>query len=266
MNSLLKRTIERAFNCRIYRKSLPRGADLSHDLDTLFGAANFRTVLDVGANAGQSALAYLESFPLADIYSFEPVAETFEELKLATGKAGPRFHGFNLALGAHPGSAEIFLHGDSKINSIVHNRSDRKQTIQVETLDRVLDEEQLAYVDFLKIDTEGFELEVLSGAGNALRDHRIGIIFVESEPIPTERHFIPFQDLVRVLAAHDYRLLGIYEQQPHWTGEKDLYFFNPVFVASELVSSNVTPASYMSQVRGPKLNGVPVSIATRSPN
>ena len=40
-----------------------------------------RIIFDVGANIGQTALSYLKNFPDAEIFSFEPISETFQQLQ-----------------------------------------------------------------------------------------------------------------------------------------------------------------------------------------
>lgn len=102
----LKSKIESALDCRIYRNSLPRGVDLYHDLNRSFNKEMFRTVFDVGANIGQSALKYSEVFPAAEIYSFEPVKGTYSKLFLNT-KGNPRIHTFNVGMGKEKGSFKI---------------------------------------------------------------------------------------------------------------------------------------------------------------
>jgi hypothetical protein len=73
VSRVLKEAVERSVKCRIYRNSLPHGVDFFYDLDRRFGRASIKVVFDIGANTGQSALAYSREFPEAEIYSFEPV-------------------------------------------------------------------------------------------------------------------------------------------------------------------------------------------------
>ena len=55
-------------------------------MDRTLGRDQIKVVFDVGANVGQSALRYVQEFPLAEIYSFESVAATYGELV----RGGPR--------------------------------------------------------------------------------------------------------------------------------------------------------------------------------
>ena len=60
---------------------------------------NMKTVLDIGANIGQSALEFRALLPSARIYSFEPLPDCFEKLVRTMGK-DVNFKGFPIALGA----------------------------------------------------------------------------------------------------------------------------------------------------------------------
>jgi hypothetical protein len=68
---LLNKMINRLRDVRVMLKP-PRGTDLFRDLRRYSGI-DFRTVFDVGAHKGESALSYLRNMPNARIYSFEPV-------------------------------------------------------------------------------------------------------------------------------------------------------------------------------------------------
>ena len=63
--------IESMTGIRLFQ-SLPHGIDPCYDLARR--GIDLRTILDVGANVGQSALTMLETFPKAEIHCFEPVS------------------------------------------------------------------------------------------------------------------------------------------------------------------------------------------------
>ena len=99
-------------------------------------------------------------------------------------------------------------------------------------------------VDFVKVDTEGYELEVIRGAERALENQKIGVIYLESEPTPSKRHFVPFEVLRDKLSDFGYHVYGIYDQVPRCDGQKHLWYFNPVFVCNKLVEQGVAPNAY----------------------
>src|SRR6266478_2356524 len=119
MKDSIKRAIRRLLlrrGLRIY--SVNKFAlDVESDVRKFF-AGEFRTIFDVGANTGQSALRFAEAFPSSDIYSFEPVPDTFAALKRNTAN-NPRVRTFQCAMGAKPDRAKIYLGDLSQKNSMV---------------------------------------------------------------------------------------------------------------------------------------------------
>ncbi|RYY43317.1 MAG: FkbM family methyltransferase [Chitinophagaceae bacterium] len=235
----LKSKIEAALDCRIYRNSLPRGADLYHDLYRSFNKEMFRTVFDVGANVGQSALKYSEVFPTAEIYSFEPVKATYETLFLNT-KQIPRIHTFNTGMGKEKTMLKININANSTINSLLRpSESNQTEDIAIDTISDFCTANNIATIDFMKSDTEGFDLSVLAGCSSMLEKQQIKVVMVECEPVATNNYFVSLTDLATFFSPFGYKLFGIYEQQLDWNGNKSLLFFNAVFVCPDLVHNNL---------------------------
>jgi FkbM family methyltransferase len=125
-----------------------------------------RTVLDIGANVGVTALYFSQIFPNAQVYAFEPAPDNFAVLErnIANSK---RIRGFNFGLGAEDAALELF-HSDNPVNfggySLHPAGSDtsKKVRIQVRNAAAVLAELSLASVDVVKVDTEGAEWDILT--------------------------------------------------------------------------------------------------------
>jgi FkbM family methyltransferase len=137
-----------------------------------------QTVLDIGANAGQWAHDLRSCGYRGRIISFEPVPEAFTQLKTSAGPE-PEHKCVHTALGDRDGEAELLV-TNSTVNSSIRtpilgraasNGADVKQRVSVpiRRLDSVLPElgcerDRL----YMKIDTQGFEKEVLAGAVETL--------------------------------------------------------------------------------------------------
>jgi FkbM family methyltransferase len=105
------------------------------------------------------------------------------------------------------------------------------EKVQVATLDDFAAEFLVDdRIDLLKIDAEGFDLEVLRGAEQLLSAGRILFVLVETGFHPgDDRH--PLFDAIRdFLAPYDFRLFGIYDQTHEWAGEHSIQFANVMFV------------------------------------
>jgi FkbM family methyltransferase len=130
------------------------------------------TVLDIGANVGQFCLAVKLFYPFATVVSFEADPRTFEMLYRNTGHiAGVTPH--NVALGSKDEERTFFRHSVSGMSSFrpypghSYSGADGEITLATRRLDGIL-EDELVW-DLVKIDVEGYELEVLNGATAVLR-------------------------------------------------------------------------------------------------
>jgi FkbM family methyltransferase len=177
MKDILKRLASRV---GLYLASTERlGIDVELDLQRLTASSPLRTIFDVGANLGQTAAKLSTDFPAAQIYSFEPVPTSFAEMA-ATVATLPRVHAFNLAMGESRGTAHIHLTGHSGSNTLKQVAgSTGAVEVQVETIDAFCAAQGIASIDLLKIDVEGFELNVLSGARHMLETGAVRFVFAE---------------------------------------------------------------------------------------
>ena len=92
-------------------------------------------------------------------------------------------------------------------------------------------ENAISHIDFLKIDVEGFELEVLLGAKEMLLRQGITFIEVEAGLAPTNNDHQPLNVLKEFLEAHGYFLILINEQVHEWIeNKKYLRRCNAVFI------------------------------------
>ena len=150
--------------------------------------AGSQLVFDVGANVGKWAALALEINPGLRLHCFEPSKPTFQ--KLAANHFPETVTCNNLALGSAPGEQTLYVFEEgSGINSLYERRGledgwnletqKKKETIQLETLDRYCAQHSITEIDFLKLDVEGHELEVFRGAKGAVEAGMIKAIQIE---------------------------------------------------------------------------------------
>jgi FkbM family methyltransferase len=141
-----------------------------HKLEAaLQSVRDWRTAVDVGAHVGLWSMHLVGRF--ATVYAIEPVAD-FREC-LAKNVPPPGCNVLSIALGARPGGVTLKIDPASTGGTYICGEG----TIPMKTLDML----ELAEVDFLKIDCEGYELEVLKGGeATILRDRPT--ICVEQKP------------------------------------------------------------------------------------
>jgi len=130
-------------------------------------------VVDVGANVGQFATATKLLCPGSHVVSFEPDPTVFSLLQENIGQL-PDIRAHCLALGNSTEILALHRHALSVMSSLRPDGDgyDPKRTVDVHVvrLDDVLPGDET--IDILKVDVEGFELDVLKGSIDALRRTR----------------------------------------------------------------------------------------------
>jgi FkbM family methyltransferase len=244
LGTMIKKRVEKLTNTHIYRIH-PRGFDIIHDITTSFPMYRVSVVFDVGANVGQSSIIYLNRFPNSHIYCFEPVNETFRQLQTNL-KGNERVTCYRFALGSSRKNGLMVLQGNSDMFFLLdHSKQPfmiegaSTEPIEVVTLDEFCHSKKIDHINYLKIDTEGGDLEVLKGGEKMLTDQRIDFVEVEAGMNPKNKWHVPFEELKKFLELNQYFLFGIYEQVSEWpTRESHLRRTNPVFVSRRMIKKN----------------------------
>ncbi len=239
----IKRVFERLTGTHVYR-TVPRGIDLFHDIRRYLPELQVNVVFDVGANQGQSARKYLSSFPGATIYCFEPVENTFLQLQ-ENLRGRDNVHIFKLALGAVRGMGAMVTEGGSDMFFLLRASSQqasgasRLEEVELATLDGFCGDNNIDQIDYLKIDTEGGDLDVLKGADRMLTRHQVDVVEVEAGMNGRNMRHVPFDVFGRFFEDKSYFLFGIYEQMNEWPKrEPHLRRTNPVFISEKVIKAN----------------------------
>ncbi|WAU78691.1 FkbM family methyltransferase [Streptomyces sp. Qhu-G9] len=139
-------------------------------------------VFDVGANTGQYGKGLRRFGYTGRIVSFEPVSDTFAKLQRSAEK-DPDWHVYNFALGREEAVQSISIDWKS-MNSLLppseygkerYKRfaKGRTEEIEIRRLDDVLQKALEGIADprpYLKMDTQGFDMEVFAGAGERISE------------------------------------------------------------------------------------------------
>lgn len=142
---------------------------------------NFRTCIEFGSHVGTSAIQYSPHFK--QVFSFEPVPALFECLQYNTKNLNNvKIH--NLAISNQNGTTEIYVNPRNPGSNVIPSKATQKtidkrwgnesrldfqkmkDPIVVKTIS--LDSLNLTDVDFIKIDTEGYNMEPLRGMQKTL--------------------------------------------------------------------------------------------------
>jgi FkbM family methyltransferase len=174
---------------------------LTHSLRTA------RTVLDVGANFGVLTVLIGQLAPDAEVYAFEPQPRTFAALKRNVHSNGlsDRVSCIQSAVGVSIGRIPFLDTGAPATNRIAP-KSDCTFDVELTTIDAFRRQHEIAAIDFLKIDVEGAELDVLSGATASFESGLIRRGMIEICPGNLKQFGKGVVDLRAFFEAHGYDL------------------------------------------------------------
>jgi FkbM family methyltransferase len=155
---------------------LPEGDDMQDFLNLtsqIIALDNYRialakgTVIDAGANIGVFSVYAAAKHPDATIYAFEPAPKTFAALK-ENAKYYPNIKAFNCGLGEQEGKMPFVLSSHSGENYVGAGGT---LLVDIKTIDSLA-----LPANFIKMDTEGYEGNILKGAQETIKKWKPVII------------------------------------------------------------------------------------------
>lgn len=148
------------------------------------GAANVKIIFDIGAAGGEYVLHFLGYFSNAIIYCFEPSREQFEELEWRTKKFKDRIRLFNHGLYKEAATLDFNVAPYRDASSLLVKKDIHGSIVEkviVKRLDDFIAEHKIGKIEFMKIDVEGVEKEVIEG-GLLTMKNLVDNLYVEIQP------------------------------------------------------------------------------------
>ncbi len=220
-------------NCpRVTSGFLYRDAMLESGADEKGGGG---VIFDVGAHLGETALALALEFPNCKIHAYEPVEPIFRHLERNCRKY-QNILCHKLGLGATRESRRIELPSSEPLCSMNQRSNfasgqsppELVETIQITTIDQMAGDLHIENIALLKIDVEGFELEVLRGAERLLKCGKIHSIMAEATFNKDSKQHVKIDDINTLLSEFGYELVGYYDPA-YQPGSGNLYYMNALF-------------------------------------
>lgn len=165
-------------------RRLEMGQNAYCDIKQIIGHKSSPVLFDVGANVGQTIDILFNLFPDAMIHGFEPSSTAFRQL-LHTHPKIPNLRLNNCALGADIGKRAFFENSLSVMSSFLPLGPDgwgqivNQREMEIDTVDNYCIKNEIASIDLLKSDTQGFDLEVIRGARSLLERRSIHLLYLE---------------------------------------------------------------------------------------
>ena len=160
-----------------------------------------RIILDIGANIGNHALYWATHLMDATIFAFEPFPDNAIclEQNIVDNQLEHRIFAVRKALGNKKQYAEVVSVDTTNLGATSFRSTSVETGIEITTVDIFVDENSIVDVDFIKIDTEGFELAVLAGMEDTLKRYS-PIVWIEVS-------YDTYKEVNRILVAHQYSLV-----------------------------------------------------------
>jgi FkbM family methyltransferase len=184
LNEIILKCALRARGYNNYRSNDESGEEFF--LSKILAPRNPKLCIDVGANVGNYSQRILD-ITQATVVSFEPIPSAFAELQKLTRSFGERSILENKGVGERNERLSIHYSDEASshasfsidIKNVPYIRNEKELEVDVVSLDSYMREMSFAQIDLLKIDTEGFEAEVLRGAGETIQRCQPKFIQVE---------------------------------------------------------------------------------------
>ncbi len=177
------------------------------------------TVLDIGANEGQFSSSLRQLRPDVFIHCFEPNLEAAQAL-MSHFQGDPRTAIHTFGLGSLAGTATLRLNTFSPSSSLLRLASTHRQNfphametssveIPIRRLDDCFGDFHVQGTTMLKLDVQGYELEVLDGGRNTL--HECRYVYTEVSFIELYEGQPLFEEVLAFLGDKGFRPLGMYD-------------------------------------------------------
>lgn len=196
------------------------GQDLWHDLGLLLGPSPL--CFDVGANHGDVSDELLRLRPAAMIHAFEPGAACQEKLKTRFGSEA-RVTLVPSGLGDQAGESEFRNYANDQLSSFLSLQTGENNPFRAEpemakgravitTIDHYCTEHGISSIDFLKVDTQGFDLRVLKGGEKLFGTGGVRYVLIELNFISLYQGQAWGYEIMAWLHQHGLQLVDFYEK------------------------------------------------------
>lgn len=221
-------------------------------------------IFDAGANKGIVTKKYKDIFPDSVIHCFEPETNNFFELnKEIEIKNLTNCFSHQLALGDSNGQIKFHITSSSTMHSALelsdtksspfyppHVQAKTECNINQVTIDEFCshDQNKIEHIHILKMDVQGYELNILKGAYNMLNSGKIEVIYSEVLFNSLYKNQCNFSQIYDFLARLNYVLFGMYDLRQGANGQ--IGWADAIFIKESTASKLPKDAYPLTQITG----------------
>jgi FkbM family methyltransferase len=210
----------------------------------ILGRDSALSIVDAGAQQGQTTEEYVAAFPNCRVIALEPESANHAAAAERLAPFGGRVELLRVALAGSDGTADLLRTSHSGAHSLLEVGDMRHYDVLVDvlaperietvTLDRLCAQRGIVVLDVLKMDIQGGELMALQGAASLLARGAIRLIALEVAFQPLYRQQPMFWDLQAYLHGFGYSFQGLYDPKLHVANPAILRWADAIFVAPGL--------------------------------
>ena len=174
-----------------------------------------KTVIDVGANVGQFAVASAKLFSDVTVYSFEPNPDCVAALRKNVSSLdnvvvypvalGDEERELAFHVNSHSHSSSFLPLAKGHVSAFPDAREVGTIQVKLSTLDKVFADIELHGPVLLKLDVQGYEAQVLRGAVDTLK--RVDYVVLEASFKPMYQGEMLFMDMIRLMENFGFSFL-----------------------------------------------------------
>lgn len=176
-----------------------------------------KIIIDIGANIGAFSILAASKMPNAKIFSLEPLKGAFQQLKenISINRFGKQIVPQKMAVYKEEKTIKLYDTGRSGLSSIYRTRNEEKfELIKSTTLEKIFEKNKIKTCDYLKIDCEGAEYDILSNCPRSVFK-KIKMISLEFHEMTSEQNH---HSLIKILNNNDFRTIHKYNDIEHNIG------------------------------------------------
>lgn len=200
------------------------------------------TIFDVGCHYGESIKRFLTLFNGCSIYSFEPDITAYNFVRdRYSDQTNISIYDFGIGARDSTNSFhQCLVPGNSSFNKILESSKWAKQrasiygvssseliktmeNVPIRSLDSFATENDIKYVDFIKLDVEGWEDQCIKGCHNLLANRKVGILQLELTMTQIRQNCISIDDIKKMIPENYFDYFYKQHKQIPFTSSPEVF-------------------------------------------